>query len=60
MVNRLKNLIELLTQLTRQEITDIVDVVGPLGAWAAEISGRAKLVVHPRTLATCGWRGPGP
>jgi len=42
MVNRPKDLLELLAQLKRQEITDIVGVVGPLGAWAAETSGHAQ------------------
>jgi hypothetical protein len=42
MVNRPEDLIELLAQLKRQEITDIVGVVGRLGAWAAEIPGRAQ------------------
>jgi hypothetical protein len=36
MVNRPKDLIEPLARPNRQEITDIVGVVGPLGAWAAE------------------------
>ena len=39
MVNRAKDLIELLAQLNQQQITDIVGVVGPLWGWAAEIPG---------------------
>jgi hypothetical protein len=42
MVNETKNLIELLAQLERQEITDVVGVVGPLGAWASEIPSRTQ------------------
>jgi len=42
MINRPKDLIELLAQLERQEVIDIVGVVGPLGAWASEIPSRAQ------------------
>jgi hypothetical protein len=42
MANKLKDLTELLAQLRRQEITEVVGVVGPLGAWATEIAGRAQ------------------
>ncbi|MGJ4946643.1 DUF2262 domain-containing protein [Bradyrhizobium sp. HKCCYLS1011] len=40
MVDGPKNLVELLAQLKHREITDIVGVVGPLGAWGSEIPGR--------------------
>ena len=42
MVKSPRDLIELLAQLKRHEVTDIVGVVGPLGAWATEIPGSAQ------------------
>lgn len=42
MVNGAKDLTELLAQLRREEIIDIVGVVGPLGAWPTETPGRAQ------------------
>jgi hypothetical protein len=41
MVKTPRDLIELLAQLKRHEVTDAVGVVGPLGAWAAEIPSSA-------------------
>lgn len=42
MVKSPKDLIELLAQLKCHEVIDIVGVVGPLGAWAAEIPSSAQ------------------
>jgi hypothetical protein len=42
MVKSPRDLIELLAQLKRHEVTDIVGVVGPLGAWATEIPSSAQ------------------